>query len=226
MDLAMLAQIKSHPGKSLAERQVVTHNMSTNYEFASLVQKFRARPWNEKWQHIWDILRGIIHSRQIDSPHLVLRGRGVVIEKRHGRITTGGVCVLRPACRIAVVGKEGQPAHLHIGQGTEVGDRTIINVSERIEIGVCCSISWDCDIGDSDFHQIILANDQRPPKTEPVIIEDNVWIGSHCLILKGVTIGHHAVIAAGSVVRNSVPPYSLMGGNPARRVGPILGWQR
>ena len=58
------------------------------------------------------------------------------------------------------------------------------------------------------------------------MIEDDVWLGSHCLILKGVTIGHHSVIAAGSVVRNSVPPYSLVAGNPARRVGQVAGWQR
>jgi acetyltransferase-like isoleucine patch superfamily enzyme len=222
----MLAQMKNHPAKSLAEQQVVSHNMSTDYEFASLVRKFKAQPWNEKWQYAWAILRGIIRSHQIDSPHLVLMGRGVVIEKHNGRITTGGVCVLRPECRIAVVGKERRLAHLHIGQGTEVGDRTIINVSERIEIGARCSISWDCDIGDSDFHQIILADGQRPPATQPVIIEDDVWIGSHCLIFKGVTVGHHSVIAAGSVVRSNVPPYSLVGGNPARRVSQITGWQR
>jgi tetrahydrodipicolinate N-acetyltransferase len=200
--------------------------MSTDYEFASLIQKFRTRSWNEKWQYAWAILRGIVHSHQIDSPHLALMGPGVVIEKHHGRITTAGVCILRSACRIAVIGKPGRPAHLHIGKGTEVGDRTIINVSEQIEIGDRCSISWDCDIGDSDFHQIILANGQRPSATQPVIIEDDVWIGSHCLIFKGVTIGHHSVIAAGSVVRNNVPPYSLAGGNPSRRVGPIAGWQR
>ena len=59
-----------------------------------------------------------------------------------------------------------------------------------------------------------------------MVIADDVWIGSHCLILKGVTIGHHSVIAAGSVVRRDVPAYSLMVGNPARRVGQIAGWQR
>jgi len=136
------------------------------------------------------------------------------------------VCLLRPACRIAIAGKVDQPAHLHIGEGTEIGDRTIINVSERIEIGARCSIAWDCDIIDTDFHQIILADGQRPPVSEPVVIEDNVWVGSHCLIFKGVIIGHHSVIAAGSVVRHTVPPYSLMAGNPARRVGQIEGWER
>jgi len=193
---------------------------------ASLWRKFWGSPWHARWFYGGYIVRGILHFHQVDSPYLVLMGRGVIINKRNGRLTTGGVCILRPACRIAIVGKEGAPAHLHMGEGTEIGDRTIINVSQRLEIGARCSISWDCDITDSDFHQVTLADGQRPPVSEPVLIQDDVWIGSHCLILKGVTIGHDSVIAAGSVVRHDAPPYSLMVGNPARRVGQIAGWKR
>jgi len=197
-----------------------------DYGVTSLWQKFWSRFWHERWLHAWCIVRGVLRFRQIDSPHLVLIGRGVIINKRNGRFTTGGVCMVRQGCRFAIVGNEDQPAHMHIGEGTEIGDRTIINVSQRVEIGARCSISWDCDICDSDFHQIILAGGRRPPVSEPVVIEDDVWIGSHCLIFKGVTIGHDSVIAAGSVVRRDVPPYSLMAGNPARRVGQIIGWER
>ena len=49
-----------------------------------------------------------------------------------------------------------------------------------------------------------------------VIIEDDVWIGTRAIILAGVTIGHGAVVAAGAVVTKSVPPYSIVGGNPAK----------
>jgi acetyltransferase-like isoleucine patch superfamily enzyme len=196
------------------------------YGLASLWPKYWSHPWRVRRFYVGCIVRGVLRFRQIDSPHLVLIGRGVIIDKQIGRFTTSGMCVLRPSCRIAIVGKEDQPAHLHLGEGTEIGDRTIINASQRIEIGARCSISWDCDISDTDFHQVILADGQRPPVAEPVLIEDDVWIGSHCLILKGVTIGHHSVIAAGSVVRRDVPPYSLMVGHPARRVDQIAGWQR
>jgi acetyltransferase-like isoleucine patch superfamily enzyme len=197
-----------------------------DYGAVSLWRKFWSRPWHERWFQVWCAVRGVLRSHRIDSPHLVLMGYGVLIHKRNGRFTTGGVCMLRPGCRIAVVGSKDQPAYMHIGEGTEIGDRTIINVSQRVEIGARCSISWDCDIGDSDFHQVIMADGRQPPVSEPVLIEDDVWIGSHCLIFKGVTIGHHSVIAAGSVVRRDVPPYSLMVGNPARPVGRISGWQR
>ncbi|WP_433773043.1 CatB-related O-acetyltransferase [Bacillus wiedmannii] len=50
----------------------------------------------------------------------------------------------------------------------------------------------------------------------PVEIADDVWIGSRALILSGVHIGQGAIVAAGSVVTKNVPPYSIVGGNPAR----------
>lgn len=49
----------------------------------------------------------------------------------------------------------------------------------------------------------------------PIIVKDDVWIGFGSLVLSGVTIGQGAVIAAGSVVTKDVPPYAIVGGNPA-----------
>lgn len=50
----------------------------------------------------------------------------------------------------------------------------------------------------------------------PVVIEDDVWCGANVTILKGVTIGHGSVVAAGAVVTKSFPPYSIIGGVPAK----------
>ena len=50
----------------------------------------------------------------------------------------------------------------------------------------------------------------------PVVIEDDVWCGANVTILKGVTIGHGSVVAAGAVVTKSFPPYSIIGGIPAK----------
>lgn len=50
----------------------------------------------------------------------------------------------------------------------------------------------------------------------PIVVEDDVWLGTRSTILSGVTIGRGAVIAAGSVVTNNVPPYAIVGGNPAK----------
>jgi len=50
----------------------------------------------------------------------------------------------------------------------------------------------------------------------PLVIEDEVWIGTNAIILAGLTIGKGAIVAAGAVVTKDVPPYAIVGGNPAR----------
>lgn len=63
---------------------------------------------------------------------------------------------------------------------------------------------------------IIDSNEKLPENDAPVIIEDDVWCGSHVTILKGVTIGRGSVVAAGAIVTKSCPPYSIIGGIPAK----------
>lgn len=50
----------------------------------------------------------------------------------------------------------------------------------------------------------------------PIIVEDDVWIGTNSMILSGVTIGQGAIVGAGSVVTKDIPPYAIVGGNPAK----------
>ena len=57
--------------------------------------------------------------------------------------------------------------------------------------------------------------------SKPIIIHSNVWIGMNCIILKGVTIGQGAIVAAGSVITKDVPPWTIVGGNPARAIKEI-----
>ena len=58
--------------------------------------------------------------------------------------------------------------------------------------------------------------DEQGVSTNPVTIEDNVWVGANAVILPGVTIGEHCVVAAGAVVTKDVPPHSLVAGVPAK----------
>lgn len=57
---------------------------------------------------------------------------------------------------------------------------------------------------------------------KPVTIEDDVWLGANVFIMPGVTIGKGAIVSAGSVVSKSMPPYSIVVGNPAR----VVGWRK
>ena len=59
-------------------------------------------------------------------------------------------------------------------------------------------------------------DEKLPNQDAPVIIEDDVWLGANVTVLKGVTIGRGSVVAAGAVVTKSFPPYSIIGGVPAK----------
>ena len=63
--------------------------------------------------------------------------------------------------------------------------------------------------------------DEQGVSTTPVIIEDDIWIGANAVILPGVTIGNHSVVAAGAVVTKNVPPHSLVAGVPAKIIKQI-----
>lgn len=63
--------------------------------------------------------------------------------------------------------------------------------------------------------------DEQGVSTSAVVIEDDIWIGANAVILPGVTIGHHSVVAAGAVVTKDVPPHSLVAGVPAKIIKQI-----
>ena len=90
---------------------------------------------------------------------------------------------------------------------------------ERITIGDRVWVGANTVISDTDFHPLDPARRRADPlaaNTAPISIADDVFIGMHALILKGVSIGAGAVIAAGSVVTRDVPAGSVVAGNPAR----------
>lgn len=124
---------------------------------------------------------------------------------------------------------------IKIGDRTFIGGSTLISINE-IEIGDDVMVSWGCHIVDNDAHS--LKSDERKNdvinwkrglnenkvgiykdwsvvKSKKVTIKNNVWIGFNSIILKGVTIGQGAVVAAGSVVTKDVPDYAVVAGNPA-----------
>ena len=63
--------------------------------------------------------------------------------------------------------------------------------------------------------------DEQGVSTNAVVIEDDIWIGANAVVLPGVTIGHHSVVAAGAVVTKDVPPHSLVAGVPAKVIKQI-----
>ncbi|WP_438351679.1 DapH/DapD/GlmU-related protein [Paenibacillus sp. FA6] len=74
------------------------------------------------------------------------------------------------------------------------------------------------NIIDTNFHPV---DTEDRSHSKDIVISDNVWIGRGVLILPGVTIGHNAVIAAGSVVTRDIPANVLVGGTPAKVIREI-----
>ena len=108
-------------------------------------------------------------------------------------------------------------AEISIGPNTTIGNYTFIYASEKIKIGKDCMVAPFVYIVDSDHGKDIGSTmNSQPNITSPVVIQDDVWIGSHSVILPGVNIGKGSIIAAGSVVNKDVEEYSIYGGVPAK----------
>ena len=112
-------------------------------------------------------------------------------------------------------------AILEIGSGF-VNHGARIHCFERVIIGDQVYIGDDVAIRDSDGHEIIGSG---KPMTMPIVIGNHVWIGAKVTILKGVTIGEGAIVAAGSVVSHDVPPRTLVGGVPAKVIRENVSWK-
>lgn len=129
---------------------------------------------------------------------------------------------------------------IHIGNNVFIGGNTIIDTVSDITIKDDVLISYDCLISDSDNHSIYCKERKNDlydwrnggnhnwstTKTSPVFIDSGVWIGAKSIILKGVKIGEGAVVGAGSVVTKSIPPYTIVAGNPAKVIREIPEHER
>jgi len=114
----------------------------------------------------------------------------------------------------------GHGAQIVIGDYVGISGCTI-SAATSITIGSHVLLGSGCLITDSDAHPV--DPDERRLGggciSKPIVIEDDVFIGTRAIVLKGVTIGKGSVIGAGAVVSKSIPPYSIAVGNPAKVIG-------
>lgn len=156
------------------------------------------------------IVRGKMYM--YSSPEAIHFGKNVVINSNLSSNPIGG------ATRTILYAKPG--ARICIGDGTGISN-SCIYAAEEIIIGKHVLIGGNCKIYDTDFHSIDAeqrVTKKEKVKTQKVTIGDKVFVGAHCIILKGVTIGENSIIAAGSVVTKDVPANQIWGGNPAKYI--------
>ena len=146
---------------------------------------------------------------------------------------------IRKNCQIVVganslisarIAFDREGASVHIGQRCYIGASLLV-CAENIVLEDDVVISWGVTIVDHNSHAInwderkndilnwqVGRKDWTHVIRRPVHIGARAWIGFNVSILKGVTIGHSAIVAAGSVVTRDVPPLTIVAGNPARVV--------
>lgn len=107
---------------------------------------------------------------------------------------------------------------LYIGDGTSIQPHVHIAVAGKMEIGRNVLMGSRVFITDHDhvFDDPSLPVGEQALAVAPVKIEDFAWLGENVVVLKGVTIGHHAVVGANSVVTHDIPPFAVAAGVPAR----------
>jgi len=121
----------------------------------------------------------------------------------------GGNCVIRRGVYIA------SPNELQVGDGSFIG-RASLYCTGGVKLGKNVNVS-DGVVVITAKHNI---NSPRfEAAYEPIAIEDWVWLATNAIVLGGVVVGEGAVVAAGAVVTDDVPAYSVVGGNPARVIG-------
>ncbi len=175
--------------------------------------------WRERSQKLRDDVRAVLraryhlHSAVALGPRVRVFGRPVI--RNRGTLRVGDR--VRLVSTIATLEIDVGPDGI-----LEIGDRVFINygcsigATERIRIGSNCSIGTHVIMIDNDFHRLEPERRNELPSSKPIVLEENVWLGARVIVLRGVTIGAHSVVGAGSVVSRDIPPRVVAAGVPAK----------
>lgn len=158
--------------------------------------------------HFTGFLRGLFYKLlyfgSISYAPFSMQGNSTIeIFNRKSRLKLGSFVFIRKNVSIRL----DHGGELTLGNKTFINDNCTINCVHRIAIGDYVKIAPNVCINDHDHNY--KPNSDSPLIQDEVIIGSHVWIGANTVILRGTVIGDHSVIAAGSVVKGTVPPYTL-----------------
>ena len=180
------------------------------------------------------MLKNISHLISLSSTAILLENVNVDVRtKRNSRcISIGDNSIV--GCNFIFESNHGS---ITIGKRSYIGGGTNLIARSDIIIGDDVTLAWGITLYTHNSHSLdwqerandiaiindnlrhgrdMLANKKWDVvKSAPIIVKDKAWIGMNSIILKGVTIGEGAVVGAGSVVTKDVPPWTVVGGNPA-----------
>jgi acetyltransferase-like isoleucine patch superfamily enzyme len=144
---------------------------------------------------------------------------GKIVCEWPNSVIIGDDCVILDGVILGIGYGFNERNTIEIGSRTFIGHNVEFNCTHSICIGNDVLIATGTKIVDVGhcFETGILIR-QQPLKSLPIVIEDDVWIASNCVVVAGVTISKGSVIAAGSVVTKSIPPNEVWGGVPAKLI--------
>lgn len=153
--------------------------------------------------------------------NLEARGEGITIEPGvsivgSGRISIGSRSRILAGAKLWATDR----GHIEIGLRTYVGNHSWIVANASVQIGSDVLIAPFCYIQDTDhgFSDPTIPINLQESQSSKIVIEDDVWLGAHTVVTRGVRIGRGAIIGAGSVVTRDIPEGTVAAGVPARPI--------
>lgn len=141
---------------------------------------------------------------------------------RGSRIIIGARTYIDSFVKIKPVGGVGD---LTIGPNCVINSGCVLYTGNGINIGAGVAIAANCTLAPANHeyrsHNKPIRDQGFQPSKGGIIVEDDVWLGSNCVLLDGAVLRQGCVIGAGAIVRGEIPAFSIQVGNPLR----ILGWR-
>jgi len=142
------------------------------------------------------------------------------IWNNNGVVKFKGKCVFKHGARI------GNGGVITFGNEFHIAPESLIICEKEIVFGDFVSVSWRCQIMDSDYHEL-LQNGKRINKDKQIRIGNHVWIGNNCLVKKGTHLPDNVVVVSGSVVTGTIDKRNtVIGGVPAKPIKKSINWKR
>ena len=162
-------------------------------------------------------------NNEIKSDGALISGTTIQIEGKDNKL------VLAPGVKLrsCVINLRGDNCTIYIGENTTFGGARLVNTGSGnpLKIGSNCLFADHIEVWASDTHSIYDQTGKMINKEKPVVIEDNVWVGSHVIILKGVTIKSGSVVGMGSLVTRDVPANTISAGRPNVVIKENISWK-
>lgn len=177
-------------------------------------------------------LRRILLAEPLFKAYCTRVGRGVTTGihvpwvQGSGELVVGDHVRVSGKISISYAASFTSRPRLEIGDHSDIAHETRFVVGREIRIGRYVQVAGDVTFRDSGGHPTDAALRRQgaapdPEGVKPIVVHDHAWIGSGVLVMPGTEIGEGAIVSAHSVVSGKVAPYSIVAGNPARRIGMV-----